>query len=39
MGHDYYNDCRWSGEIGDGTSKAKIKKRASKYLIIGDMVL
>ena len=37
-GHDYYNDCRWSGEIGDGTSKAKIKKRASKYLIIGDMV-
>lgn len=37
-GHDYYNDCRWSGEMGDGTSKAKIKKRASKYLIIGDMV-
>ena len=19
-GHDYYNDCRWSGEIGDGMS-------------------
>ena len=37
-GHDYYNDCRWSGEIGDATSKAKIKKKAGKYLIIGDMV-
>ena len=37
-GHDYYNDCRWSGEVGDATSKAKIKKQAGKYLIIGDMV-
>lgn len=37
-GHDYYNDCRWSGELGDATSKAKIKKQAGKYLIIGDMV-
>ncbi len=37
-GHDYYNACRWTGEIGDATSKANIKKRASKYLIIGDMV-
>ncbi len=35
---EYYNACRWTGEIGDATSKAKIKKRASKYLIIGDMV-
>lgn len=37
-GHDYYNDCRWSGEVGDATSKAKIKKQAGKYLIIGNMV-
>lgn len=37
-GHDYYNACRWTGELGDATSKAKIKKQAGKYLIIGDMV-
>lgn len=37
-GNDYYNDCRWTGEKGDATSKAKIKKQAGKYLIIGDMV-
>lgn len=37
-GNDYYNDSRWTGERGDATSKANIKKRASKYLIIGDMV-
>ena len=37
-GHDYYNDCRWSRELGDATSKGKIKKKAGKYLIIGDMV-
>lgn len=37
-GNDYYNDSRWTGERGDATFKANIKKRASKYLIIGDMV-
>ena len=37
-GNKYYNDCRWSGEVGDATSKAKMKKQAGKYLIIGDMV-
>lgn len=37
-GNDYYNDCRWTGEKGDATSKAKIKKQASKFLVIDDMI-
>lgn len=37
-GNAYYNDCRWNGEKGDKTSKAKIRKRASKYLVIDGMV-
>lgn len=37
-GNVYYNDCRWNGEKGDKASKAKIRKRASKYLVIDDMV-
>lgn len=37
-GHTYYNDCRWNGTTGDVSSKAKIKKNASKYLVIDDMV-
>lgn len=37
-GHTHYNDCRWNGGMGDVASKAKIKKRASQYLVIDDMV-
>lgn len=37
-GNDYYNDSRWTGEKGDATSKAKIRKSANKFLVIDNMV-
>lgn len=37
-GHTYFNACRWEGTKGDTISKKVIKKRASEYLVIGDMV-
>lgn len=36
--HPYYNGCRWNGDIGDETTKAKIKKSAKKLLVIDGMV-
>lgn len=37
-GHTYFNACRWEGHKGDTISKKVIKEKASKLLIIDDMV-
>lgn len=37
-GNTYYNACKWEGHKGGTMSKEVIKKRASKLLIIDDMI-